>query len=119
VSYIERHAGKTYFLFCALTLAHRARCAAAIRARAAALIVRGPLRRPVEFPGPVPFRNALARCSLPICSSMDWIICSTLMPGCNNMLHSTCFIKVAQIGALGKLGLGWDAVVASVFAFGR
>jgi len=35
------------------------------------------------------------------------------------MLHSTCFIKVAQIGALGKLGLGWDAVVASVFAFGR
>jgi len=27
------------------------------------------------------------------------------------MLHPTCFIKVAQIGALGKLGLGWDAVV--------
>jgi len=48
-----------YFFFCmAFALAHRFRCAAAIRARDAALIVRGPLPRPVAFPDL--FSNALA-----------------------------------------------------------
>jgi hypothetical protein len=59
-----------YFFFCIFILAHLARCAAAIRARAAALIVRGPLPRPVAFPDPV-LRIALTFWSLPICSSMD------------------------------------------------
>src|SRR5262249_373173 len=58
-----------YFFFCALTFAHLARCAAAIRALAAAVIVLGPLPFPVAFPGP--FSNALACCSLAICSSRD------------------------------------------------
>jgi hypothetical protein len=39
-----------YFFFCGLTLAHLLRCAAAMRALAAALIVLGPLPRPVAFP---------------------------------------------------------------------
>ena len=66
-----------FFFFCALTLAHLRRCAAAIRARAAALIVRGPRPWPVAFP--VLFSKALARWRRLICSSMDWIKCSMLV----------------------------------------
>jgi len=70
--------GHHFFFAAALTFAHRARRAAAIRAFASALMCRR--LRPVAVT-PVPFRIALARWSLLICSSSDWIICSMLMSG--------------------------------------
>lgn len=88
-----------YFFFCAFNLAQRARWADAIRARAAALIVRGPRRRPVAPCLPVPFNNALARCSFSIWSSRDWITCWMLMAGQYNnpaSYFSRCDSRIAS-----------------------